>query len=58
MMKKLRTMKNNEESIRIRMKQESGLSDIAIDVFFTRLDRVLDTGVHLDSWYSKGFKSK
>jgi hypothetical protein len=56
-MKKLRTMKNNEESIRIRMKQESGLSDIAIDVFFTRLDRVLDTGVHLDSWYSKGFKS-
>jgi len=56
-MGKLKTMKQNEQFIRTRMKQESGMSDIAIDVFFTRLDRVLDTGVHLDSFYAKGFES-
>ncbi len=56
-MGKLKTMKQNEQFIRTRMKQESGMSDIAIDVFFTRLDRVLDTGVHLNQFYAKGFES-
>jgi hypothetical protein len=56
-MKKLQTMKSNEELIRSRMKQESGLGDHAINVFFTRLDRVLATGNHLAPNYSYGFES-
>jgi len=53
-MSKLRKMKGNEDQVRMRMKQESGLSNIAIDTFFRRLDRVLDTGVHLDGNYQAG----
>ena len=57
-MKKLRNMKSNEATVRSRLKQESGLSDIAIDTFISRLDRVLDTGTHLESGWDSGWARK
>jgi len=56
-LKKLKAMKSNETQMRNRQRNEAGLSEQAINVFWERVDMVLDTNVHLGANHSRGFES-